>query len=652
MNENLLIVEDEFAIANDLRLILGRAGYIVCDIAASVEEARMAINNNRIDIVLLDIHLKGTLTGIDLAKELKEENIAFVYLSANSNQKILEAAKSTDPYGFLVKPFREKDVLVTLEIARYRHHQSRESMLTREATLHSTLINICNEPTSLDEKLVKMVPVFQGYIPFDYFTEQVNADDGKLHGICSFLRIGFKEYQRMGMPELSVISGIKLTELYNLVNMEPVEKMAAIFNEEDFEFRCKQNELKKSLEKKFNLKTELTYPIHTKNKGVVTLSFFSRNQNTFTSEHLALLIGMQRSLIAMFDEVDPGLSKAGHVTVGKHPGHEVVFKSIVGESVSLLRAMDLVEQVAPLDTSVLILGESGTGKERIADVIHNLSPRKNKPFIKINCATLPSSLIESELFGHEKGSFTGATDKKIGKFELASGGTIFLDEIGELPIDQQAKLLRVLQEREIERVGGKQAVKVDVRIIAATNRNLEKEVAERRFRLDLYYRLNVFPIELPALRERKEDIKQLAEHFALTFCQKIHKPFHGLSQQMIQELEDYNWPGNVRELENVMQQSVILNDGKTELFLKRALSRKGAINETSKYKEDDPVVRSLSDIKTLSQQTEKEYICSVLKKTHGRIRGKGGAAELLDQKPTTLESRITKLGIKKEDYMG
>jgi transcriptional regulator with GAF, ATPase, and Fis domain len=297
----------------------------------------------------------------------------------------------------------------------------------------------------------------------------------------------------------------------------------------------------------------------------------------------------------------------------------------------------------------MISGESGTGKERIADCIHQLSPRKKGPMIKVNCGALPPSLVESELFGHEKGSFTGAMEKRIGKFELADTGTIFLDEIGEMPIELQVKLLRVLQQKEIERIGGRQTIKIDVRIIAATNRNLEKEVAERRFRLDLYYRLNVFPVTLPPLRERKDDIKQLAHFFATQFCNRFKKTFHGIHQQMLAELEDYDWPGNIRELENIIEQSVILNDGRSELILKRPLLKK--VNTADKVMTTlSTPVKNLADVKQLQKQTEKEFISSILKQTNGRIRGKGGAAEILNQKPTTLESRMVKLGIRKEEF--
>ena len=269
----------------------------------------------------------------------------------------------------------------------------------------------------------------------------------------------------------------------------------------------------------------------------------------------------------------------------------------------------------------------------------------------MNCAALPATLIESELFGHEKGSFTGALDKRIGKFESAEGGSIFLDEIGEMPLEMQVKLLRVLQEKEIERIGGRQPIKVNVRIIAATNRNLEKEVAEGRFRLDLYYRLNVFPITLPSLRDRKEDLPQLADYFASRCFLRFNKLFHGISPQMMEQMAAYDWPGNIRELENIIEQSVILNDGRSELTLKRPLSGSTFLNTgPGKIENFSPSINSLDDMKHIQKQTEVDYLSSILQKTRGRIRGKGGAAELLNQKPTTLESRLAKLGIKKEDF--
>lgn len=656
MKEKILIVEDEFIVANDLHLTLERAGYPVCGIASSVIEAREIITKEKPFLVLLDIHLKGKLNGIDLAKELKESDVAFIYLSANSNQQILEAAKATEPYGFLVKPYREKDLLITLDIARYRYEHGQESKIRREHLLQNQLTEIIAEPSEWEYKMLSIAKAIQPYIPFDYMGGLKKTDDFSFY-LLSFLRTGFDEYQLIGINELSTITRLSLQELKKILENSPPNNNAAWYNGNDFKKNCQLNLRKKLVADTFQLQSNIVLPVFMADGGMFVFSFFSTKPDTYNEGHLALLFRIQQLLtIALdgdmsFKKINEKGKEADNRLEDISQDLEIIsnFEGIIGSSSSLLNVLDLVTQVAPLDTSVLILGESGTGKERIADCIHQLSPRKNKTMVRVNCAALPPSLIESELFGHEKGAFTGAVDKRIGKFELADGGTIFLDEIGEMPVELQAKLLRVLQEKEIERIGGKQSIKVNVRVIAATNCNLEKEMAEGRFRLDLYYRLNVFPIVLPPLRERKEDIKQLAHFFATQFGNKFKKPFHGISQQMLADLEDYDWPGNIRELENIMEQSVILNDGKSEMILKRPLLRKAPIKNDLTAATINSV-QTLDDVKQLQRQSEKEYISSILKKTNGRIRGKGGAAEILNQKPTTLESRMAKLGIKKEEF--
>ncbi len=457
MKFKILIVEDQFIEANNLKMILEGAGYEVSGVAASVADALQLIEQDKPHMVMLDIHLRGPLTGIDLADKLMRRNIAFVYLSANSNRQTLDAAKVTRPYGFLVKPFRERDVLIMLEVALYR----------------------CR-------------------------TEQQGA-----------------------------------------------------------------------------MKTEQQG--HSKKR----------------------------------DSSPPALA-------------------VIGQSKVFLDVLEQVKIVAASETSVLVLGETGTGKEIIARVTHQLSERRNKPFIALNCAALPPNLIESELFGHEKGSFTGALEKRIGKFEQANGGTVFLDEIGELPLDLQSKFLRVLQEREIEPIGGARRA-IDVRVIAATNRNLEQEMANGRFRMDLFYRLNVFPISLPPLRERKEDILLLADFFIDVYANKMNKPVKGLSEAAKHALLQYKWPGNIRELENIIERSVIL-------------SRSGQIHDvplfSSQRHNDEPGIPA-SQVKTISEN-QKEHILAALEKCGWRLHGAGGAAKMLDINPSTLLSRMKKLGIKRE----
>lgn len=303
---------------------------------------------------------------------------------------------------------------------------------------------------------------------------------------------------------------------------------------------------------------------------------------------------------------------------------------------ALRPVLQQVLEVAPTEATVLLTGETGTGKEIFAEAIHHASPRREKVFIKVNCAALPAELIESELFGHEKGAFTGAVQRRTGKFEMADGGTIFLDEIGELPLESQAKLLRVLQEKVIEPVGSNQSIQVDVRIIAATNRILEDEVREGRFRQDLYYRLYVFPVHLPALRERKEDIPLLLQHFARKMALKYEKPFKPVAPGSLPALLDYSWPGNIREMEHMVERAVIAgNSRRTELVIEPPVSKGIVTSHTSQ-----PVL-SLADV-------EKEAIIRALRYCNGRVRGPQGAAEILDIKPTTLEARMKKLGIVKE----
>ena len=456
MKAKILIVEDQFIEAKSLNVILTNAGYSTTSIARSVAAALSIIEKEKPDLVLVDIFLQGEGTGIDLGNILNEKNMAFVYLSANSNRQILDEAKSTKPYGFMVKPFRAKDVLIMLDVALYLHKHRIPEEIQRSSS-------------------PKSVPVI---LP----------------------------------PE---------------------------------------------------------------------------------------------------------------------------FSNLVGKSQKFLASLEQAKMVGPKDTSVLILGESGTGKELIAHSIHKVSARRYKPFVVVNCGTLPANLIESDLFGHEKGSYTGATAKREGKFELADEGTIFLDEIGELPLELQVKFLRVLQEREIEPIGGKPR-KINVRVLAATNKDLEEEVAAGRFRIDLYYRLNVFPLVLPSLRERKEDIPLLANHFLKKYSTEEGRQVPVLSVEATDMLLQYDWPGNIRELENTIQRNIVLASGAVIESLEMPVSKKVANSATSK-----------NGFKTIIEN-ERDHILAVLESCNWKISGKGGAAEILDINVNTLNSRMKKLGIEKK----
>ena len=312
------------------------------------------------------------------------------------------------------------------------------------------------------------------------------------------------------------------------------------------------------------------------------------------------------------------------------------FEEIIGDAPGLKRVLKNVETVAPMDATVLILGETGTGKELIARAIHNLSGRRDRPFVKLNCSAIPAGLLESELFGHEKGAFTGAIAQKIGRLELAHQGTLFLDEIGDLPLELQPKILRALQEKEFERLGGTRTIPVNVRLVAATNRNLAKMVEAREFRSDLYYRLKVFPVEIPPLRERIEDIPLLVKYFVNQHARRMNRHIETIPPEIMRAFTRWRWPGNVRELENFIERAVILTPGSV---LRAPLA------------ELDLAVEPESESTTSLHDAEREHILRVLREAKGMISGPGGAAKRLGLKRTTLNSKIKKLGIKRSDYI-
>jgi formate hydrogenlyase transcriptional activator len=332
----------------------------------------------------------------------------------------------------------------------------------------------------------------------------------------------------------------------------------------------------------------------------------------------------------------------GHVThLEEHIRLTGAFRDIVGESPSLRAAVSQATLAAPGDTTILLLGETGSGKELLARFIHERSSRSKGPFVPVNCAALPEALVESELFGHEKGAFTGAIARKPGKFEIANRGTLLLDEIGDLPKEAQAKLLRVLQDREVHRVGSTQSIVVDVRVIAATNQDLEEAVDGHSFRADLYYRLSVFPIRIPPLRERREDIPQLAQHFVAHFATRLRKRVERLAPAAIRRLQEYHWPGNIRELQNVVERAVVLTQGE--------IVESDAIMVVTGSRKRD--VSKSSDALTLAD-AERSAIVAALEAAHWRVSGRGGAADRLGLKPTTLHAKMKKLGIQRQSPSG
>jgi len=374
-----------------------------------------------------------------------------------------------------------------------------------------------------------------------------------------------------------------------------------------------------------------------------TLNLYSRQPGAFSEDDLPGLLQLSAQVAVALDnalayqrlaDLNARLAKE-KLYLEDELRTNASFEEIVGNSTALKRVLKQIETVAPTESTVLILGETGTGKERLARAVHDLSPRRDRPFVKVNCASVPAGLLESELFGHEKGAFTGAIAQRIGRFELAHQGTLFLDEVGEIPLDLQPKLLRVLQEKQFERLGNSRTMTTDVRIVAATNRDLGKLVASGQFRSDLYYRLSVFPVIVPPLRDRTEDIPLLVHYFLSKFSKTMGKSVESVPPDTMQALIRYPWPGNVRELEHLVERAVILSPGPE---LRIALTELAYGDEV------------ISKPSSTLHEMERDHIIRVLREAHGKIGGPGGAAERLGMNRTTLNSRMQKLGISRKDF--
>jgi formate hydrogenlyase transcriptional activator len=405
-------------------------------------------------------------------------------------------------------------------------------------------------------------------------------------------------------------------------------------------------------------------PLVTHGRAFGTINFASRNLETFSTPDVQLLqqvaaqvaIALENALA--FKEIDALKDKLAveKLYLEEEIRTEFSFDEIVGESPALRRTLAQVELAAPAGTTVLILGETGTGKEIIARAIHNLSPRRERTFVKVNCAAIPAGLLESELFGHERGAFTGAVNQKIGRFEFADKGTLFLDEVGDLPPELQPKLLRVLQEQEFERLGGNRTIRVDVRVVAATNSDLAGLVAEKKFRSDLFYRLNVFPIHVPPLRERPEDVPLLVRYFVQKFGRRQNKIVQYIPAPVMDALVNYPWPGNVRELENLIERAVLLSPGKE---LRVPVSELKEFSNTTAFPalpidfpspaqpSPSPQPVPSSPVPSTLDDAQRQHILNVLRQTEWRIAGPRGAAAILGIKRTTLQARMRKLGIKR-----
>jgi DNA-binding NtrC family response regulator len=640
MGLKVLIVEDQFLEANNLKIILEKAGHQVCGVARSVDQALNCLKKTIPDIVMLDIFLKGDLTGIQLAYTLDKQNIPFIYLSANSNESTLEEAKLTQPYGFLVKPFRERELLITLDIAMYRYKQNQELINRQEKWLSSLLMSIINIGAAKNQKLLLLAKAFTSFLPFDYLVIDTDLSDKSIKPVYCFQRSEVDDYISLEVEECLRRSKLTAESLYVLRKNDAFYDEPFFLNSKDFLTESLRNTASEKIRKAHGFQSKLWVRLGVGRDAEMSITFYSLEAESYTTYHLDLMNSLRSLLTNVIVAIKTSQTEVGvaAVHVPAIPATQMLkpkIAGIIGNSPRLLEALDKVTQVAPFESTVLILGETGVGKEGLVQAIHELSQRKSKPLIKVNCAAIPVSLIESELFGHERGSFTGATDRRIGKFEQAQDGTLFLDEIGEMPLEVQSKLLRAIQEKEIERVGGRGTIKTNVRIIAATNRKLLKEVADGKFRMDLYYRLNVFPITLAPLRDRREDIPALVNHFLQMNGKMTGNLATRLLPEAMRQLVNYSWPGNIRELQHLIERHVVL--AKNSLITSFDLSTDSDeiyFEQSEKNIEFRPIA-----------EMDREHILAVLKRCNGKISGRGGAAELLQLPPTTLNSKMKKLGI-------
>lgn len=501
------------------------------------------------------------------------------------------------------------------------------------------LISAFHNHKSWEERLMNVAKTLKGFIPYDTVSfSMIGERFSEVN--CGFQTIGPGEFRAIDLMDFLKMTKLGMDEFKGYM-IDSMRSAPSIFNAAAYQLEMDKYLVKRKINQVFKVKSSMTFLLEVDGEKFL-IAFFSKEENPYQKKHLSLFESVESGFrlsmekLLLFEEV-LRLNKllAEEKTYLKEQVEQQYnFSEMIGQSLRMKQVFAKIKLVIDTDTNVLILGETGTGKELIARALHNQSIRRERPLIKVNCASLPRELIESELFGHEKGAFTGALNQRIGKFELADGGSIFLDEIGELPLELQPKLLRVIQEKEFERLGGHQTIKVDTRIIAATNRDLEEAVEQGKFRADLFFRLSVFPIELPPLRERTEDIRFLADYFIRKNCKKLGKNNITISKVVEREIQAYHWPGNVRELEHVIERSVLLTEGK---FLQLTLSS-GAkkIKHTPSFQ-----------FKTL-REAEYELLLETLKRCDGKIRGKGGAAEKLDIPPSTLEYRIKRAGISKK----
>jgi DNA-binding NtrC family response regulator len=643
---NVLVVEDEGIVALDLARRLAAQGYTVIGPAESGAEALELAERAPPDLVLMDVRLKGPTDGIAAAEEMRRRwQLPVIYLTAYADEATLARARVTEPFAYVLKPFGERELRTAIEMTLYRSRLEREraDRLRFESLATDLLARLSRvEPEALHSALTDALQQVVECLDVDRATIWLPTPDNQ--DVVMAHSYSRPEYE----TALNVSPRTDAPWLWEralrgeVIAVGRVDDLHTVAPLDEASFRRLRPEVK----------SMLAIPIVIAGRVEFGLSINAiRHERTWPPElvsRLRLLTEVMantlarhwadaqlREALAEVSQLKEQL-QAENVYLREELEVQHSYEEIVGKSEAIRRSLLKVEQVAPLPTTVLLLGETGTGKELFARAIHAGSPRRDRPMIKVNCAALPVALIESELFGREKGAFTGALTRQAGRFELAHGSTLFLDEMGDLPLETQAKLLRALQEGEFERLGGTQTIKVDVRVIAATNRALEQAVKEGKFREDLYYRLNVFPIRLPPLRERPEDIPLLVWSFVKEFEQTMGKAITTVPRACLEALQRHPWPGNVRQLRNVIEHAMIVCPGPA---LRIDLPAEGG------------ALAGAGPAESLTlQDVERRHILSVLETTGWRVSGKQGAAAILGLKATTLEARMAKLGIKRQSH--
>ena len=530
----------------------------------------------------------------------------------------------------------------------------------REKALQVAVINALNEGKTWEDRLLLVARALQDIIPFHLVSFGMmgkRMDDINF----GFEQIGTNEYRTISIASFLKMSGLKESTFKSQVQAKSYDKVTAVTSG-DFVKSAKAHPIIREMHRVFGINSLMVSPLVINDESFY-ISFYHKDSKAYRNHHISFLERVQPSFILALEKLlayEQIVHLSNQLQQEKDYLQEEVnitydFANMVGQTSAMQQVFQQVRQVAASDTTVMVLGETGTGKELIARALHDASPRKDKPLVKLNCAALPESLIESELFGHERGAFTGALKKRTGKFELAHKSTIFLDEIGELPLAIQAKLLRVIQEKEFEPLGSNKTIRSDFRLIAATNRNLVAEVQKGNFRQDLFYRLNAFPIILPPLRTRVTDIPLLLDHYGNLFAKKLGYPYLGITEASLKKLQSYDWPGNIRELQNLLEQA-LLTQGAKKLTLTPQpdpLSFTGVSSISASSLADLEIPENeleditLKDIDQRKSEVERAYLEAVLQKTKWRISGRHGAAALLDVKAPTLESRLKKLGIRR-----